>query len=81
MATIREIIRKISQYCKINKNDFFTELFLFLDSALIGGIVAGVVFLLVIVLLGAIVCRRYRNNRQYIGRLILDTDDDTDNVI
>ena len=51
------------------------------NTALIGGIVAGIVFLLVIVILGAIVCRRYRNNRQYIGRLMLDTDDDTDNVI
>jgi len=54
---------------------------LFLESALIGGIVAGIVFLLVIVILGAIVCRRYRRNRRYIGRLMLDTDDDTDNVI
>ncbi|XP_052084016.1 uncharacterized protein LOC127721321 [Mytilus californianus] len=50
-------------------------------SVLIGGVVGGIIFILIIGVVVVVACKRHRNNRQYIGRLLLDTDDDTDNVI
>lgn len=49
--------------------------------AVIGGAVAGGVAVVAFVILAVVVWRRYRSNRQYIGRLLLDNDDETDNVI
>ncbi|XP_071138930.1 uncharacterized protein [Mytilus edulis] len=50
-------------------------------SVLIGGVVGGIIFIAIIGVVVVVACKRHHNNRQYIGRLLLDTDEDTDNVI